>query len=243
MTTTTVEHAALAGWLLRAPARVASHCREEQDMRPLVLTSLLCTAAGGVAFGAVVGSFRGGVQILYAAIKLPVAVLLALALCVPAFHAIAAVFGRAWPLRTVVALSLASAARASLVLLAFTPALWLAFDLGLDYHAAALMSALAYSVAGLAALGVLVRGLGPGSGRTLTVLAFGMVFLAAGGQTSWALRPYLVRPRTETPPFVRAPEGSFLEAMWMVTYSAAGVYDRPFGERRNALDSDVELEP
>jgi hypothetical protein len=215
----------LAGLILRSPAQAAEQCRRDGDLRPLVLTSVGAIAVGGAAFGAVVGSFRGSSQILYAAVKLPVALIAALALCVPAFHALAAVFGRPWPMRTVVAITLASAARASLLLLAFSPVLWLSYDLGLDYHRAALFAAGAYGVSGLAALGVLVRGLGAGYGRKRTMLAFAAVFLAAGGQTSWMLRPYLVRPRTEAVPFVRAREGTFIEAMYLVTRSAAGHYD------------------
>src|SRR5688500_1526155 len=110
-------HAALAGWLLRSPAQAAEQCRADVDLRPLVLTSLAAVVAGSAASGAVVGSFRGGLQFLYAALKVPLALILALALCVPAFPALAAVFGRPWPLRSVVAISLAAAARASLLLL------------------------------------------------------------------------------------------------------------------------------
>lgn len=213
-----------AGWLLRSPARAAEICRRDGDLRPLVLSSLLSIAVGGAAFGAVVGSFRGGVQIVYAAAKLPIAMIAALALCVPAFHAIAAVFGRPWPMRTVLAITLAAAGRASLLLLAFAPVLWLAFDLGLRYHGAAVLAAAGYGVAGLAALGVLFHGLGAGAGRTRTILAFAAIFLAAGGQTSWMLRPFLLRPRSDEVVLLRACESSFVEAVARATLSAAGIY-------------------
>jgi hypothetical protein len=120
--------------------------------------------------------------------------------------------------------------------LAFTPALWLCYDLGLGYHAASMAAAFAYALAGFAALGLIVRGLGAGRGRWLTIASFVAVFFAAAGQTSWALRPYLVRPRTETPPFVRAPEGSFVEALFLSTRSAAGVYDEGEWEGEGRMD-------
>ncbi len=215
---------ATMGWLLRSPQRVADLCRRDGDLRPLVLTSLIAITVGGVAFGAVVGSFRGGLQALYAAVKLPLAMLAALALCVPAFHALAAVFGRPWPMRTVMAITLAAAGRASLLLLAFSPAVWLLYDLGLGYHGAAVLAAASYGVAGLAALDVLFRGLGEGRGRLQTILAFAVVFLAAGGQTSWLLRPYLLRPRSDAVVFLRDRESTFIEALATATLSAAGVY-------------------
>jgi len=102
---------------------------------------------GAAVFGGVIGSFRGGVQIFYGAVKVPLAMLAALAICAPAFHALAAGFGRAWPMRSIIALALAAAGRASLVLLALSPALWLLFDLGMGYHSAALAAAFAYAAA------------------------------------------------------------------------------------------------
>ncbi len=212
--------------LLRNPGEVARRCLEEENLRPLTLASLAALVVGAAVFGGVVGSFRGGVQIAYAATKIPLAMLAALVISVPAFHAIAASLGRPWPLRTVVALTVASAGRAALVLLAAAPVLWLTYDLGLGYHSAALAATLAYGVAAMAALGVLLRGLGDAPHRLTTTIAFVAVFLAAAGQTGWLLRPYLVRPRTEGVPFVRAREGGFADALYRSTRSSVGVYDR-----------------
>jgi hypothetical protein len=219
--------------LLRAPAEIAADCREDRDVRAIAVTSLIALAVGSAVFGGVIGSFRGGLQIAYAAVKVPLAMTATLALCVPAFHAIAAGLGRAFPLRSIVALALAAAGRAALVLLAVSPLLWLVFDRGIGYHAAALASAFAYAAAGAAAFSVLVRGLGAGPGRVITAVAFAAVFFAVGGQTSWILRPYLIRPRTWTAaahhvqkiPFLRGYEGSFADSLYQSSRSARGVYD------------------
>jgi hypothetical protein len=211
--------------LLRAPGEVASACREDRGVREIAGASLLSVALGAAVFGGTIGSFRGGAQILFAGFKLPLALLVTLAICAPAFHALAAGFGRVFPMRTILALALASAGRAALVLVALSPVLWLLFGLGLGYHAAALAAALAYAVAGAAALGVLLRGLGEGKHRGLTALAFALVFFAVGGQASWILRPYLVRPRATSIPFLRAREGSFADAIYLSSRSARGIYD------------------
>ena len=76
--------------LLRDPREVARRCLEEEGLKPLALASLGALAVGAAVFGGVVGSFRGGEQILYGAVKVPVAMLAALVICVPAFHGIAA---------------------------------------------------------------------------------------------------------------------------------------------------------
>lgn len=216
--------------LLRDPKETARRCLEEEGLKPLTIASLGALVVGAAVFGAVVGSFRGGEQIVYGAIKVPLAMMGALVLCVPAFHAIAASLGRPYPLRTVVALTIAAAGRASLVLLAFAPVLWLTYDLGLSYHAAALAAAGAYAFSGLAALGVLVRGLGEGKHRITTAVAFVAVFFAAGAQTSWILRPYLVRPQTEEVPFLRTVEGGFADSLFRSSRSAVGLYDRAEAE-------------
>ncbi|WP_437979700.1 hypothetical protein [Sorangium sp. So ce117] len=217
--------ASVVSRLLRAPAEVAASCREDRDIRAIALASLGAIALGSAVFGGVVGSFRGREQIVYAAIKVPLAMLITLALSAPALHAFSAVLGRPWPMRSVIALALASAARSSLVLLAFAPVLWLAIDVGLGYHASSVAAWLAYAVAGLAAVGVLVRGIGAGRGRWLTAVAFMAVFFAVGGQAAWILRPYLGRPSEKAVPFLRASEGSFSDALFRSFRSARGIYD------------------
>ncbi len=211
--------------LLRSPGDVARACRDDDDdVRNIASFSLASTILGAAAFGGVVGSFRGSHQILYGAAKVPIAVLATLCLAAPAFHAIAAVLGRPWPMRSIIALALAAAGRSSLVLLAFAPALWLVYDFGMGYHTAALCASAAYAIAGIAALSVLVRGLGEGPGRITTALAFMAVFFMVGGQTAWILRPYLVRPRTTSIPFLRDREGSFVESVLTSLSSANGRY-------------------
>jgi len=212
--------------LLRSPGEIARACREDEpEVRAIAATSLAAIVLGGAVFGGVLGSFRGGVQIPYGAIKVPLALLATLCIASPAFHAIAAVLGRPWPMRSIVSLTLAAAGRSSLVLLAFAPALWLVLDLGVGYHAGALCASMAYGIAGLAALSVLVRGLGEGPARVMTALSFIGIFFAVGGQTAWILRPYLVRPRAVNVPFLREREGSFTESV-LGSFSSAMIYGR-----------------
>lgn len=228
--------------LLRDPGEVARRCLEEEDLRPLTLAALGALVLGAAVYGGVLGSFRGGVQIAYAATKVPLAMLAALVIAVPAFHAIAASLGRPWPLRTVVSLTVASAGRAALVLLASAPVLWLTYDLGLGYHAAALAATLAYVLAAAAALGVLLRGLGDARHRLTTTLAFVAVFVAAAGQTGWLLRPYLVRPRSEEVPFIRDREGGFADALYRSSRSSVGLYDRARESSQPAWDDSLEVQ-
>ena len=207
---------ALMNRLLRSPSDVAKDCREDRDLASVAATSLVAIVAGALLFGAAAGAWRGGPQIAFAALKLPVVTVATLALCVPAFHAIAAVFGRPWSLRAAVSIMLVAGARFSLVLLAATPVVWLSVSLGASYDAVKLLAALAYALAGLAALGLILRGLGPGPGRVATVVTFIGVFLLVGGQSAWILRPYIGTPgRDEITLFTREHEGGLAYQLWV----------------------------
>lgn len=178
--------------ILRKPRALASDCVDER-LEPSVIATAIATIVGGAAlFGGVLGALRGGRQIAYAAMKMPLAMLVTLIVAIPAFHALSAVFGRPRTLRVAVSLALTAAARTSLVLVAATPSLWLFVDLGAETASVKLAATLAYALAGLAGLVVLLAGIGRGPGGARTALTFGVVFLLAGAQSAYALRPYLI---------------------------------------------------
>lgn len=197
--------------ILRAPADVAKQCRSDRDVASIARTAIITLALAATAFGAAIGSWKGGKQIAFAALKLPIGVLGTLALAAPAFYVLAAAFGRPWPLRPVLSLMLAAGARFSLVLLALTPPLWLTIDFGAPYDVIKLAATLAYGLAGLAGLEVIVRGLGDGAGKRMTILLFVGVFMLIGAQSAWVLRPYLGSPGDpDVALFTRAREGGLV---------------------------------
>ena len=93
----------------RSPCDVAKDCHEDRDVAARRRQRHPAIAAGALLFGAAVGSWRGGAADRFAALKLPLVTLGTLVLCVPAFYAIAAVFGRPWPLRAAISIMLARA--------------------------------------------------------------------------------------------------------------------------------------
>ena len=231
----------LTNELLRSPSTIAERCRDQSDLRPLVVASLLATVLGGALFGAVIGAPRGVLQATSAGVKLPLAMLSALVVSAPAFHVLNAGLATPRPFRTVVALTLAATARAALVLLACAPLLWLAMDTVLDYHQAVVFASLCYFAGGVTALGVVVRGFGTGLRGLATAALCVAVLLPVGGQTAWMLRPFFGRPAHQHLPIVRARESSFADAVYTSVWSALGVYAlEPHrsseGERRHAVD-------
>jgi hypothetical protein len=186
--------------LLGEPERAARTCADPSERGAVAAQALVWIALGGVVFGAVVGSERGGAQIAVAALKIPLATLLTLAVSGPAVWAVARSFGRSWDFATALALLLSAGARSSLVLLACAPPLWLAIDLGAGYAFTRLGAAAAYGLAGLSGVALLARALGPAPGRATALLVGGTLFAAVAAQSAWILRPYIGDPRDDRVP-------------------------------------------
>jgi hypothetical protein len=208
--------------LLRAER--SEHLSDAVALPSLVRLSLGAIVVGAGLFGAVLGAFRGGRQIAFCALKLPLVLIVTLVVCTPPFLALARVSRASWSPRSIIALTLGSCARFALVLAGLAPIVWLVQG-AVSYHSVILTVVVACALAGLSASTVLFAGLSrAGTTGTRVGLAFVAVFAVVGAQTSWLLRPFVVRPRTESVPFVRALEGDFAESVGMSARSAAGIY-------------------
>jgi hypothetical protein len=223
--------------LLRDREGMLARIRKGSEL-PAIMRTMIATIAVTMAIvGATLGSYRGGIQIAYAAIKLPVVLLGTAALSAPALSAIGAALGRRSRLAADLALVMAALAFGSLLLVACTPLIMLGRSVDLDYHRMILAVVAMFAIAGGAALRMICRGvaLEAAPGWRTAVAGLCVVFSLVGGQLSWALRPYLVRPRTPDVPFVRDVEGSLFDSVTGAMQSARGIYGRdaaPLGGRR-----------
>jgi hypothetical protein len=120
---------------------------------------------------------------------------------------------------------LAGAARAALVLVAFTPLVWLALDAGVGYHKGVLIASICYAIAGIAALRLILHGMGADFRAFVILACFASVMAPVGAQTAWMLRPFFGRPAAPSVPFFRARESSFLDAVAKSARSSVGIYD------------------
>ncbi len=195
--------AAVLDVLVRDPGTAARRALAGGDA-PIARAALIALLVGGAVFGGVLGSYRGELQVVYAAAKMPLVLVGALAVTAPATWALGVASGRPWTMRSVFALVLVAAGRASLVLVALAPLLWLAIDLGAGYHFSTFLASVTFAIAGLVALVTLVRGLG--AAGVGIALAAAVVFLSGLAQTGWALRPWLGRPSVPVH-FVRTEAG------------------------------------
>lgn len=215
--------------LLRDRAAILAHIASGKElaatMRVMVATIAVCMAIVGAALG----SYRGGVQIGYAAIKLPLVLLGTAALSAPALTALGTAAGRRPRLAADLVLVVSALAFGALLLTASTPLLLLCIAMKRDYHEMILVTVGLFSLAGLASLRMIIQGVHAEAserGSWSAILGLCVVFALVGGQLSWALRPYLVRPRAPEVVFVRDVEGSLFDAITTTLESAQGQFSR-----------------
>jgi len=210
--------------LLREPGRFVD--RLDENASPARIRLLLgIIAVTGAVFGAAVGMFRGGIQTLYCATKVPLVLLVTLAVSAPAFLAVARATRTEISARGLIGLTLGASARFGLVLAGLAPVLWLCEGVA-GYHRMILATVAACAIAGCMAGGLLFRGLARAKGHgALAGICIVGIFAIVGGHSSWMLRPFVVRPRTKHVPFLRPVESDLASSVGKSTRSAAGLYD------------------
>lgn len=209
--------------LLRDRAAMLQRIRDGVDLAATLRVMIATIAVAMAIVGAALGSFRGGSQIAFAAVKLPIVLLGTAMLSAPVLAAVGAALGHRSRLATDVALVTAALAYGALLLVACTPLLLLADALALAYHRQILLVVVMFAGAGLASLHAIVT---TARAPRAAIAALCVVFALVGGQLAWALRPYLVRPRTPDVPFLRHVEGSLWDAVSDSYDSARAQYHR-----------------
>lgn len=212
--------------LLRARHKLLARLDNPAEHLTIMRAALLATLLSGFAFGAALGLHRGGLQLVYAAVKLPLVLLLTAALATPALTALQHAVGARFNPRRDVALVLSSLALASLVIAATSPLVVLAALLELDYHLTILLVVACCCLGGAFGMSLLARGLAANTDANRFVLLVSLAtFMVVGAQLSWVLRPFLVRPRAEIA-FLRPVESTFGESVMTSLRSSAGLYSR-----------------
>jgi hypothetical protein len=176
--------------------------RDERLGRHLVRL-VLVMAAGAALYGAALGAWHGGRQALYAAVKLPLVLVLTSAITLLFNWLVATLLGLRLGFVHTAVLTFLALATASLPLASLAPIAWfftislpppstdarLAHNLLYLLHTAQVGGC---GLAGAAALWQLLRRLRPDARRLRTVFAAWLLtFALAGGEVGWSLRPFV----------------------------------------------------
>jgi hypothetical protein len=163
----------------------------------------LAMAAGAALYGGVLGSWQGGTQALYAAVKLPLVLVATSALTLVFNSLVARLLGLPLRFGQTAVLTFFALAAASLPLASLAPVAWfftvsfpppgtearLAHNLLYLLHTAFVGGC---GLAGTAALWRVLARLCPGAPRLKAVFAVWLLtFALVGGEVAWALRPFV----------------------------------------------------
>jgi len=183
--------------LLRNPRNLVETHDSPNGLTQLTPSLLTIIAAGGSIFGAVTGSYRGGLQTFYAATKFPILLIIPMIITLPAVFALwrACTEQEDLSWRRLSLSGLVGLARTAILLAAVGPILWLGYSLQIDYHLAVVLMVAALGLVGLPGLSTVLSML-PGQGImrwVATCGALGILSLTMA-QTGWLLRPFVARP-------------------------------------------------
>jgi len=191
--------------------------KEEKRLKTYFVNSNLAIIVFSAVYGATMGVYPGGLQILYDTVKIPMLLLVSLYITAPSFYVLSSLFGGKHSFSQMVILLLSSLTVMSTVLLALVP-INLFFILTTTnstystYAFLVLLNVVIFTIAGGFALVYLLRGfltMYPGIAWTTAFFVGSIIFMFVGTQLAWVLRPYF----HYYPQFVRPVEKNFYIAM------------------------------
>lgn len=222
----------------RDPISIVDESAEPDALARLAPKLLAIAVVGAGIFGAVVGSQRGGIQVAYAAVKMPALLWIPVVLALPAARGLWAACELDVPWARVAMAGLVAMARTAVLAAAMGPVLWLFYSLNPGYHVSVLALAAALALVGLPGLGVVARAMPAGGRRRGLAMAGSLLVLGlCTMQTGWLLRPFVSRPAGEVA-FLRAVEEDVFSSLAATSHSAVGDYSQDWKpETRGMLRS------
>jgi hypothetical protein len=206
---------AVIGALLRFRGTIGSDIARERNLGDYLTSLFLATLLFTAGYGAVLGMYEPGIQILYAGLKLPIVVLGTAMLCIPTFYVFNSILGSTLNFRQTISLVFLMTAAVATILAAFAPIAWFfTVSAGTEgflvvLHFAVFAIALLYAERLLSAIRDLLQAStgGISVSRVFLTLWFFLVS-AVGTQMAWNFRPFLSEG-----PFVSGTRSLCIEAV------------------------------
>lgn len=204
---------------IRDREAVYKNVKNETNLREYAITAILATIISAALYGAVMGLYAGGIQILFDAVKIPLLLLISLFVSLPTYYVLNGILGGELSLRQMAVLFMISMTIMSVMMIAFLP-VTLFFTLTTPertfaaYGFTVLLNVLFFALSGLTAVSYLLNGFNRIHGENkkwVPAMMIGSAVLAfVGTQLAWVLRPYFHVSLA----FVAPPEGNFYIALF-----------------------------
>jgi len=186
--------------LLRDRKQFLDEVRSQTKLETKIASLLIASSAFFAVYGAIVGAYGGGLQIVSGAIKLPALYLVTLIICLPTLYFFDILSGSKLNFKQYATMALTAVSVISVLLFAFAPVILFFLISIKDYVFFLLLNVLVMGVTGTIGVRLFYKGmrdmtasgegLGKKSRRYLLqgwVLLYGLV----GSQLGWTLRPFL----------------------------------------------------
>jgi hypothetical protein len=191
---------------------------EEKDLTTYFVNSNLAILGLSAAYGATMGTYAGGLSILFSAVKVPILLLVSLYLTIPSYYVVYSLLGGKRTLRQTAMLLLFSFTIMATVLIALVPVnLFFVITTTKSpatYAFMVLLNIAVFTLGGFFALTNFIRG-----AKVLyrehsenwkpSFLLGSLILMIVGTQLAWVLRPYF----DYYPWFIRPLEGNFFTAI------------------------------
>ena len=191
---------------------------EEKDLTAYFVSSNLAILVLSAVYGATMGTYAGGLSILFSAIKVPMLLLISLYLTVPSYYVLYSLLGGKRTLRQTAILLLFSFTIMATVLIALVPVnLFFVITTtrsSATYAFMVLLNIAIFTLGGFFALTNFVKGARvlyrePSENWKPAFLLGSLILMVVGTQLAWVLRPYF----DYYSGFIRPLEGNFYTAM------------------------------
>ncbi len=201
---------------------------EEKDFETYFVNSNLAILLLSACYGATMGLYSGGLQIVYSAVKVPILILISLYLTVPSYYVLYSLLGGKRSLRQTITLLLSGFTIMAIILLAFVPVnlfFIITTPRSSDAHSfTALLNIAIFTLGGFFALIYLIKGgkvlyNEPGEEWKPAFLVGSVILAFVGTQMAWVLRPFFNYYEF----FIRPLESNFYTAVISLVSRFAGL--------------------
>lgn len=186
--------------LLRDRKTFLDEVRNQTKLETKIASLLIASSSFFAVYGAIVGSYGGGLQIVSAAIKLPALYLVTLVICLPTLYFFDILSGSKLSFKQYVTMALTAVSVISVLLFSFAPVILFFLISIKDYVFFLLLNVFVMAITGTIGVRLFYKGMRDMTATTDAMsrksrryLLQGWVFLygLVGSQLGWTLRPFL----------------------------------------------------
>ncbi len=184
--------------LLRDRRKFLDEVRSATKLETKIASLLVASSFFFSVYGAIIGAYSGGLQVISSAIKLPALYLITLIICLPTLYFFDILFGSKLSFKQYVTMALTSVAVISVLLFSFAPVVLFFFISVKGYNFFLLLNVLVMGITGAVGVRLFYKGMRDMVGaeaieqklRRRLLQGWVVLYGLVGSQLGWTLRPF-----------------------------------------------------